>query len=161
MGKGYKDFGKGFYLTGIAEHARRMARRNRHIELARLRELGKKEAVHAYLYEFTLNMDLLEDYSTKIFPADADIKWLDFVLDNRKNSASAHTYDYVSGATANDFTDICFKAYYAGAYGAVGTDKAKHTLLSMLEPDKLPRQHFIRNQALADNLKLVQRAVIS
>lgn len=35
MGRGYKDFGKGFYATPIKSHAENIARRNKHILEAR------------------------------------------------------------------------------------------------------------------------------
>lgn len=31
MGKGYKDFGKGFYATSVKSHAENIARRNKRI----------------------------------------------------------------------------------------------------------------------------------
>ncbi|MBW9158412.1 DUF3990 domain-containing protein [Clostridium tagluense] len=38
-GKGYKDFGQGFYTTGVKEHAVRLAKRNKRIAEDHLEEL--------------------------------------------------------------------------------------------------------------------------
>lgn len=42
MGKGYKDFGKGFYATPVKSHAENIARRNKRILEAREAKYGKE-----------------------------------------------------------------------------------------------------------------------
>lgn len=42
MGKGYKDFGKGFYATSVKSHAERIARRNKRILEAREAKIRQK-----------------------------------------------------------------------------------------------------------------------
>lgn len=77
-----KDFGYGFYCTGIEKQAQRWAisKRNPHI-------------VCVYEYEPA------SDLNIKAFPEMSD-EWLDFVADCR--SGKSHPYDIVEGPMADD-----------------------------------------------------------
>ena len=162
-GKGYKDFGKGFYLTGDKEHAIRMAKRVRIIEIAKRKRMNVQDAdVSAYVYEHQLDFDLLKNsqFNIKEFCNGDVIEWVDFVLANRQSPNKTHDYDVVIGATADDDTRISLDTYRMGAYGKVGSDTAKQALVPALELDVFPKQTFIATQGVADMLKLVQKEVV-
>ena len=46
--------------------------------------------------------------------AKADSKWLDFVMENRKNPAFEHHFDLVCGPVANDRVYVCLNALENG-----------------------------------------------
>jgi len=140
-GKPYKDFGKGFYTTQNRNHAVSLALRNQRIEEMRLRQQNLKSNVNAYLYTYELDTSQLTGSSVKEF-RDADKDWVLFVLANRRNNDKTHTYDIIIGPTADDDTRLCLRAYFAGAYGEVASDKAINTLLDNIEPDNLPQQIY-------------------
>jgi len=162
MGKGFKDFGSGFYTTEDREHAEKLALRNRYIELDRLEMRGiKGQRVPAYLYEYDFDMDLVKKYNSKIFNYNADLEWSRFILANRTCRTKAHNFDIVIGATADDDTKTTLKAYFAGAYGKPDSENALEMLIRFLETDKLSRQIYFGTQQAADNLILVKRGVLA
>ena len=70
-GKGYKDFGKGFYATAIPSHAERLAIRNKRIAEKRQGFLKNKtgikiQPIHAYRYNLLFSEDTA-DLSVKVF----------------------------------------------------------------------------------------------
>ena len=148
LGRGRKDFGKGFYMAVSKGQAvgmmhkkyREAIRRNRH----------KQDAVfQEHLYEISINTELLSQYNVKQFET-ADIEWLDFILLCREKGGVPHNYDVVIGPTADDDTALCLKAYWDGLYGKVGSKVAKNTLLNNLEMENLGIQYFIGNQDVAN-----------
>ena len=86
-----RDFGIGFYLTGIQAQAEKWARRQ-----ARIR---KKEAIlNSYHFDeqtasATLRIKKFAEYS---------LEWLDLVLPCRQHADFCHGYDIVFGKIAND-----------------------------------------------------------
>jgi len=140
-GKPYKDFGRGFYVTTSINHAKKLAIRNKRIEMERF---GVQ--CNAYLYSYGMDIDKLSDFNIKVFYK-ADFEWLQFVLSNRKSRNRTHNYDIVIGPTANDDTMIVINAYLDELYGEPGTDGALRTLLENIEAEKLPGQiYFSRNE---------------
>ncbi|MBR5177342.1 MAG: DUF3990 domain-containing protein [Lachnospiraceae bacterium] len=136
-GKGYKDFGKGFYLAyDKKQSAKMMVKRYNQAKQRKQQVDGK------YLYAFDTVQEVLEQCKTKIFN-EADIEWLDFVLDCRKSAGTPHEYDIVIGPTADDDTNLCLNMYWEGVYGPVGSIEAKRTLLEQLEVENLGMQVFI------------------
>jgi hypothetical protein len=103
------------------------------------------------LYEIELNENILEKLNIKEFET-ADIEWLDFVLMCREKGGMPHEYDLVIGATADDDTALCLKAYQDGLYGKKDSVAAKQVLLNNLEVENLGIQYFIGNQEVADQL---------
>lgn len=90
----FKDFGKGFYLTPILEHARKMAAR-------RKAELGGKAVIN----EFEFNREKAYADGLKILQFEQpDEAWVKFVMSNRDEKAcqSTHDYDVVIGPIADD-----------------------------------------------------------
>ena len=78
----YKDFGFGFYCTGLERQAQRWAMTKR-----------PKHMVNVYDYEDKEHLRRL------YFPEMTD-EWLDFVVDCRRGIE--HTYDIVEGTMADD-----------------------------------------------------------
>lgn len=136
-GRGYKDFGKGFYLAYKKEQAVKMMNKKARESKGR----GEKE-ITKYLYTFTINNEVLDSLNVKIFE-EADMEWLDFILECRKVNGTPHPYDVVIGPTADDDTSFCLNMYHEGAYGKVGSIQAKKTLLFNLEVQNYGTQLFI------------------
>jgi len=162
-GKGYKDFGKGFYLTGDKTHATRLAERNKQIEIRRreLLQLPKIE-IPMYLYTFEFDMSLLADCKLNVreFMDTEVTEWVEFVLANRVTATKSHDYDIVIGATADDDTRLSLQVYRLGGYGDVNSDVAKNALIAALKVDVYPVQTYFGTQLAADKLVFIERTEI-
>jgi len=160
QGKGYKDFGKGFYLTGDKNHAIRLTERNRQIEIKR-RELLRlpKATVSMYLYKFEFDTSSLVDikFRVKEFKGNEVMEWVEFVLANRATATKSHDYDIVVGATADDDTRLSLQIYRLGGYGDVSSDAAKNALVAALKLDVYPQQTYFGTQQAANALELIER----
>ena len=159
IGKPFKDFGAGFYLSPLKKHSENLALRNRQIELIRVAQYKKKPNVNAWIYEYEFDSDHLCSLKPKNF-LQADAEWMKFVVLNRNNSKPQHDYDIVIGPTANDNTRASIQAFFAGAYGDVNSDNAVNMLIGMLEPKKLPVQYFFGSQKAADLLIFRNKVVV-
>ncbi len=119
QGKGYKDFGKGFYATAIKNHADNIARRNKYRLEAKdilLKQRGIKyhpTVYRAYRYNLEFDDDCIQNpdgIKVKVFSG-ADLEWMRFVLKNRESEMSVHDYDIVIGPTADENTVTIINAY--------------------------------------------------
>jgi len=109
----YKDFGRGFYLTGIREQARQMARRV-------VRLYGGSPKVSAF--SFDAEAFAARDLQTLSF--DRPTKdWALFVLNNRNKKFTNfaeklcnqdNKYDIVVGPVANDDIAYLFRTFTSG-----------------------------------------------
>ncbi len=150
LGRGRKDFGKGFYMAVSKNQAVGMMHK-KFKEVVR-RNRGKKDNAYVErLYEITLNEKIFSDLNIKIFET-ADLEWLDFILMCRENGGMPHNYDLVIGPTADDDTALCLKVYWDGLYGKVGSNASKTILLNNLETENLGIQYYIGKQHVADRL---------
>ena len=122
-GKPYKDFGCGFYVTKSKTHAKKIALRNKRIEIERF---GLES--EAYVYTYEMDLKGLSGLKVKEFK-EADFEWIQFVIANRKVRTRTHDYDVVIGPTANDDTMVVINAYLDGLYGDLGDKNALKTLL--------------------------------
>jgi len=147
LGKPYKDFGRGFYVTKTKNHASSLALRNKRIEIERF---GRRCEAYIYTYEIDMTV-LLSGFSIKEFH-DADFEWLQFVISNRKVHNRLHNYDDVIGPTANDDTMVVINAYLDALYGEIGEEDALKTLLNNIMADKLPVQIYFSNNEAAEML---------
>jgi len=150
VGRGYKDFGKGFYLATGKQQAIGMMNK-------KYRELSRKSPanlswIKKNLYSFDFEKELLHTVSYKIFDA-ADAQWLDFILMCRSCKKTPHNYDIVIGPTADDNTTFCINNYREGLYGPPDTLEAKQVLMRNLETENLGIQVFF---ATAKGLTLLQ-----
>ena len=146
LGKPYKDFGRGFYVTKSKDHASSLALRNKRIEIERFGRLSE-----AYVYTYEIDISKLSGFSIKEFP-NADFEWLKFIIANRKVRDRSHNYDVVIGPTANDDTMVVINAYLDALYGEIGEEDALNTLLSNIMADKLPGQIYFSNNKAANML---------
>lgn len=150
LGRGRKDFGKGFYMAVSKSQAVGMMHKKYRESVRRSRE--KQENVFSErLYEISLDEKMISELKIKIFE-NADLEWLEFVLSCREKGEMPHDYDLVIGPTADDDTALCLKAYWDGLYGKVGSDTAKRILLNNLETENLGVQYFIGKQEVADKV---------
>ena len=103
----YKDFGKGFYVTKIYEHAKSWADR-----------IGKQHQTSGVVTEFIFHESAFNNnlYKTIRFEKYND-DWLDFVVLNRDIDAKipSHDYDIVEGPVANDRIASRITDYLRGA----------------------------------------------
>ena len=164
-GKGYKDFGKGFYATAVASHAESLAIRNKKIIEKRQNILKKKgitftRPVIAYRYNLIFSEET-QGLSVKIFNS-ADRDWLRFILQNRKCSGCIHDYDIVIGPTADAETTTIINEYYDELEQSDYADEICDKVISELKPENLPKQYFFRTPEAISTLTFdkVKRRVI-
>ena len=150
MGRGRKDFGRGFYMAVSKEQAIGMMHKKYREAVRRSR--GKRETeFEEYLYEIKLDGNIFPSLNIKRFWK-ADAEWMDFVLMCRERGGLPHNHDMVTGPTADDDTALCLKAYLDGLYGKVGSVEAKKVLLNNLETENLGIQYFIGKQEIVNRL---------
>ena len=142
----FKDFGKGFYLSGNLDHARRMAARTARI-------YGGKP--HVSLFEF--DDAATPDLSVLSFPGPTR-EWAQFVLNNRSRSlvaaadpSSNHDskYDLVVGPIADDDIALLFRQF---TNGLIGLD----LLAQSLEYRELSIQHSFHTPRATAALAFVE-----
>ncbi len=154
-GKGYKDFGKGFYATAVAEHADKLSIRNKRIAEKRQQILLEKckiklQPVIAYRYNLIYS-EVTDGLKVKIFDK-ADREWLRFIIINRKHDESAHDYDIVIGPTADAETTAIINEYYDELEQSKYSDTVCDMVLAELKPENLPKQYFFRTQEAVKTL---------
>ena len=165
LGKGYKDFGKGFYATAILSHAERLAIRNKNIAEKRQRFLEIKNGIKthpivAYRYNLLFSEEMC-GLKVKIFEK-ADKEWLRFVLGNRKCAGCAHDFDIVIGPTADAETTTIINEYYEELEESGYSDEVCDKIIAELKPENLPKQYFFGTREALDTLSFdkVKRQVI-
>lgn len=157
LGRGRKDFGRGFYMAVSKNQAIGMMHKKYREAVRRSR--GKREnSFSEKLYEIVLDGQILSELHIKLFES-ADLEWLDFILMCRKKGGMPHDFDLVIGPTADDDTALCLKAYWDGLYGKPGTVEAMRILLNNLETENLGVQYFIGKQEVADRLIISMKEV--
>ena len=138
MCRGYRDFGKGFYLSAGIGHAELMARR--------------RSAATGTGYVYTYQMPQKPvGVSIKIFRS-GSIDWLDFIIQNRNYGQTMHSYDIVIGPTADARTINSIDRYVHGGFGAVDSLVAKSQLVEELKTYRYPTQICICTQAGLDQI---------
>ena len=161
MGKGYKDFGKGFYATSIKRHAESIARRNKFILEAkedRIRQRNPKYKIKSFrAYRYNLEFDDScinnpQNLKIKIFYK-PDREWVRFILKNRDSDRTIHDYDIVIGPTADENTVTVINAYKDELIASNYADEVLDNLIKDLEPENLPKQYFFGTNAAIQKLK--------
>jgi hypothetical protein len=155
-GRPFKDFGIGFYTSRRVEHSKNLALRNKAIEEARIKKREAGAVVSAWLYEYEFDLGNSKNLIVKEFK-NADKGWMRFVVQNRTSRTQIHNYDMVIGPTANDNTRITIRAFFAGAYGDIQSDSAMDTLISLIEPARLPTQFYFGSEKAVALLTLKER----
>ena len=162
-GKGYKDFGKGFYATAVPSHAERLAIRNKSITEKRQSLLKNKKGLQpitAYRYNLLYSEDI-SGLKVKVFK-EADKEWLRFILQNRKSDGCIHDYDIVVGPTADAETTTIINEYYDELEESGYLDEVCEKVIAELKPENLPKQYFFGTQKAADTLRFdkIKRQVV-
>ena len=164
-GKGYKDFGKGFYATAVVSHAEKLAIRNKGIaerrqSFLKARSNIKIEPIVAYRYNLLFNEET-EGLSVKVFKS-ADTEWLRFIMMNRKCAECAHDYDIVIGPTADAETTTIINEYFEELEGSGYAEDICQKVIEQLKPENLPKQYFFRTEKAIRTLKFnkVKRQVV-
>ena len=154
-GKGYKDFGKGFYATAVSSHADRLAIRNKCIAEKRRSFLkNKKDSIVHPIVAYRYNLLFSEDPSglkVKVFEK-ADKEWLRFILQNRKSEGCAHDYDIVIGPTADAETTTIINEYYDELEKSGYADEVCDRVIKELRPENLSKQYFFRTKVAVGTL---------
>ncbi|MDR0687411.1 MAG: DUF3990 domain-containing protein [Prevotellaceae bacterium] len=102
----YRDFGRGFYVTSVREHAEQRAKNKASSD-------NSEPVVTAFdVDEAALTSGAL---SVKKFSAPS-VEWVEFVMMNRNRDIPqpAHSYDVVEGPVANDKMYVQFSLYEHG-----------------------------------------------
>lgn len=164
-GKGYKDFGKGFYATAVQSHADRLAIRNKRIAEKRQRFLeGKKgvdiRPIFAYRYNLVFSEETV-GLKIKTFQK-ADKEWLRFIVENRRLDGCTHDYDIVIGPTADAETTTLINEYYEELIDSRFSDEVCEEVIEQLKPENLPKQYFFRTEDAISTLDFdrVKRQVV-
>ncbi|MBR3469317.1 MAG: DUF3990 domain-containing protein [Lachnospiraceae bacterium] len=164
-GKGYKDFGKGFYATAVPSHAEKIAVRNKSIAEKRQAFLRNKNGIKlqpivAYRYNLIFSEETA-GLKVKKFKK-ADKEWLRFIIMNRKCDGCAHDYDIVIGPTADAETTTIINEYYDELEQSCYSDEVCDKVISELKPENLPKQYFFRTTEAIRTLKFdkIKRQVI-
>lgn len=166
-GKGYKDFGKGFYATSVVNHAERLAVRNKKIMIRRQEILKAKNAavrlepVVAYRYNLLYD-EKIEQLAVREFLT-ADAEWLRFIVANRKSPASVHNYDIVIGPTADAQTTMIINEHIEELEESGFREDVCNKVIAELMPENLPKQYFFGTVSALQTLKFdkIKRQVIS
>ena len=169
-GKGYKDFGKGFYATSVKSHAESIARRNKRILEAREAKIRqrnpkyKAKTFQAYRYNLEFDDSCInnpENLKIKIFEK-ADREWLRFILKNRDSDSIIHDYDIVIGPTADENTVTVINSYKEELIESNYSNDVLDALIQELKPENLPKQYFFGTSAAVEKLrfKKVRREIV-
>ena len=160
-GKGYKDFGKGFYATESIRHAEKIALRNKEILIKRQEVINnrnpkiKLSKIKAYRYNLDFNEDI-NDLNIKIFNK-ANEEWLKFVIANRQSPVLIHDYDIVVGPTADAQTTMIINEYLDELIETNFSEKTCRKVISKLKPENLPKQYFFGIEKSIKKLSLIKR----
>lgn len=161
QGKGYKDFGKGFYATAIKSHAENIAKRNKRIFEAReikIRQRNpeyKVKVYRAYRYNLEFDDSCIDNpgnLKIKVFHQ-ADREWARFILKNRDSDINMHDYDIVIGPTADENTVTIINAYKEELLATHDSEEVLDALINELEPENLPKQYFFGTSAAIEKLR--------
>lgn len=164
-GRGYKDFGKGFYATAVPSHAESLAIINKRIAERRQSFLKNKNGIRIQpITAYRYNLLFSEETSgliVKVFNC-ADKEWLRFIIKNRKCDGCAHDYDIVIGPTADAETTTIINEYYDELEGSGYSDEVCEKVIAELKPENLPKQYFFRTDESVKTLSFdkVKRQVI-
>ncbi|MCM1251434.1 MAG: DUF3990 domain-containing protein [Clostridium sp.] len=161
MGRGYKDFGKGFYATSVKSHAESIARRNKRILEAREAKIWQRNPQYrtrifqAYRYNLEFDDSCIDNpgnLKIKVF-TEADREWVRFVVKNRGSDRTVHNYDIVIGPTADENTVTILNSYKEELIVTNYSDEVLDNLIKELEPENLPKQYFFGTSAAIQKLQ--------
>ena len=154
---GFKDFGRGFYLTSSKEQAKNFINTSLKKVKAqgRIAENQGYGAISTFRYHHSKNI-------VKFIFQDADAGWLHCVVGHRKANTfpavveEMKRYDVIGGKIADDATNITILTYLIGAYGTIGSEEADSLCISRLIPERLKNQFCFRTEAGLGCLSFVE-----
>lgn len=132
------DFGPGFYLSSDEDQAIRWAR-------AQTKRRGSGVPTVSV---FELTNTATDAVKIKEFPS-ADIEWLRFVAENRKELYRGEKYDIISGPVANDNTMPVINDYMSGVID-------EDTAIVLLKAQHLTDQYAFLTYKGLDKLKYME-----
>lgn len=131
-GRDNLDFGKGFYLTVLREHAEQWANQVAYNN-------GGSPILN--VYEFDME-SATNEYRHLYFPS-YDEAWMDFIVASRLGEKPWENYDFIEGGIANDRVIDTIRLYMYG-------DMEKSMALRRLAEHQPNHQLCILNQQLAN-----------
>lgn len=169
-GKGYKDFGRGFYATSVKSHAENIAKRNKRIlELkeAKMQQRNPKykaKVYQAYRYNLEFDDSCIDNpgnLKIKVFK-EADREWVQFILKNRDSYRSTHEYDIVIGPTADENTITVINFYKEELVKTNYSGEVMDILIEELGPENLLKQYFFGTRDAIQQLrfKRIRREIV-
>ena len=143
----YKDFGRGFYLTGSKHQAESfiLSSVKKAMRLGIISENSGYGYVTTYKFCAVPSLKILEYEG-------ADEQWLHCIAAHRKTDTFSDIreelaqYDVIAGKIANDQTNAALTAYLAELYGRVGTPEADNDCIRRLLPERLENQICLRSE---------------
>lgn len=168
-GKGFKDFGKGFYATARKDHAESIAKKHKKILLEKQNELVryvkgfKTQHIDAFVYNLIYDDKMAKNLGLSIKEfKEANLEWLDFILLNRRCDGTPHDYDIVIGPTADEATTAIISQYLPQLVSSNYSKAYMQELLIALKPDVFPKQYFFANQKALSTLHFanIRREII-
>ena len=135
------DFGKGFYVTTLKDQAEKWA--------GRRAILNNKQPIVSV---FNFNTDNLSILSFEGYTED----WLDFVVKNRADEASVHTFDAIYGNIANDDVATVVNDYMRLLNMGRISSSGKQFYLEQLQFSKPNNQYCIATVKGINALKFVE-----
>lgn len=153
---GYKDFGKGFYVTSSKEQAEKFI--GTALKKAKSQGIIKEDQSYGVItaFGFHANKTLKE-----FIYQDADAQWLHCIVGHRKENTfpevvrEMEKYDIIGGKIADDATNFTILAYLAETYGAVGSKEADEFCVRRLLPGRLKDQFCFRTEKVLDSITFV------
>ena len=137
----FKDFGQGFYLTGIRQQA---------VELSQKRAIRDGGVPIVQEYEF--DESLLNGTTLKVLRFDSPTaEWAEFIYKNRsrRRPAFTHDYDIVIGPIADDGVAYLLDRYEEGSFTI-------EELANELKYKKLNSQYFFGTNRCISLLKRIK-----
>ena len=136
-GRGYKDFGKGFYLTSEKEQSEKF--------ISNLFKKKDKRVIncinkHINIYSFQKNgLNILEF-------SEPNIEWFDTIINSRKNENNSLNYDVIIGPVADDDTTATINLFLVGAYGPTDNIDSKMITINLLKSQNLKNQYCFKSE---------------
>lgn len=117
------DFGEGFYMTSSFSQAERWAKT----------KAKRNKCMNYYVNSYNFDDRAMKKIKTKVFK-NANEKWLEFVLDNRKGILQSKDYDLIIGPVADDNVYESIKLFDQGLL-------TKREVIKRLKTEELKDQY--------------------
>ena len=154
---GYKDFGKGFYLTTSKKQAENFAK------ISTRKAIANRivDPEHGYGFVSVFKFESNDKLSVKTYPS-ADTMWLHCIVGHRRKRSfldlvqELSKFDIIGGKIANDNTNATITTYMAGAFGEIGSKTADDICIRLLLPERLQDQFCFRTDVALNCLTFME-----